>query len=253
MRALGEEAGARGRSGEKPGAPPFDLLKGKRMENRPYSEDELIPISALQHFLFCERQFALIHVEQLWEENRFTAEGKVLHERVDIEGHESRRLFRQEYAMALRSLARGLIGKADLVELRLRPEGGVVEAVPVEFKRGKDKEDDCDRVQLCAQALCLEEMLGINVPRGDFYYLGAHRRTHVELSMELRATTLETIKKARRILESGETPQARYSRAKCDSCSLVEACMPKSTSSGGKRVGQFVMAELSVMRKECAP
>jgi len=104
-----------------------------------YSEDDLIPISGLQHVLYCERQFALIHVEQAWEENRFTAEGSVLHERVDEEGHESRKLFRQEYAMAIRSLEFGIIGKCDLVELYLKPEGGVAEFVPVEFKRGKDK------------------------------------------------------------------------------------------------------------------
>lgn len=89
-----------------------------------YSEDDLVPISALQHVLFCERQYALIHLEQVWEENRFTAEGKVLHERVDAEHHESRRLFRQEYGMAVRSLERGLIGKCDLVELYLSPGEG---------------------------------------------------------------------------------------------------------------------------------
>jgi CRISPR-associated exonuclease Cas4 len=215
------------------------------------TDDDLLPISALQHILFCERQFALIHVEQLWEENRFTAEGKVLHERVDAEGHESRRLFRQEYAMGLRSLAHGIIGKADLVEIWLKIEGGVAEAVPVEFKRGKDKEGDCDRVQLCAQALCLEEMLGIPVPRGDFYYLGAHRRTHVELSGDLRATTLAAIDRARSILDSGATPAARYAKAKCERCSLADPCMPRWTSAGGKRVDRFVAAEIAAMREEC--
>lgn len=215
-------------------------------------EEDLLPISGLQHLLFCERQFALIHVEQLWEENRFTAEGKVLHERVDAEGYESRRLFRQEYAMPLRSLERGLIGKADLVEIRLRPEGGFVEAVPVEFKRGKDKESDCDRVQLCAQALCLEEMLGISVSRGDFYYLGAHRRTHAEMSVGLRAATIDAISRARQILETGKTPVARYTKAKCDRCSLIETCMPKWTGGGGKRVDLFVQAEISAVREDCS-
>jgi CRISPR-associated exonuclease Cas4 len=217
-----------------------------------YSDDDLIPISALQHLLFCERQFALIHVEQVWEENRFTAEGKVLHERVDDTRNESRKLFRQEYGMALRSLRYGLIGKADLVEFRLRDSGGVAEAVPVEFKRGKDKEEDCDRVQLCAQALCLEEMTGASCPRGDFYYLGAHRRTHVDISGELRSRTIAAVDRARSVLEAGATLAAHYSRATCDRCSLMDLCMPKSAGSGGKRVGQFVRSELAAMRKECS-
>ena len=217
-----------------------------------YSEDDLVPISGLQHVLYCERQFALIHVEQLWEENRFTAEGEVLHERVDVEGHESRRLFRQEYGMAVRSLGRGLIGKCDLVELYLRPEGGVAEAVPVEFKRGKDKEEDWDRVQLCAQALCLEEMLGAAAARGAFYYLGAHRRTNLEFSGDLRAETVAAIARARSILESGKTPAAKYERAKCDRCSLLDLCMPEATGGGGRRVEGFVQAELATMRKECS-
>jgi CRISPR-associated exonuclease Cas4 len=217
-----------------------------------YSEDDLIPISGLQHLQYCERQFALIHVEQIWEDNRFTAEGEVLHERVDAEGHESRRLYRQEFGMAVRSLELGLIGKCDLVELYLRPEGGVAEAVPVEFKRGKAKEDDRDLVQLCAQALCLEEMLGVAVARGDFYYLGAHRRTHAEISVQLREVTKSTIARARDILESGSTPVAEYEPRKCDRCSLVEDCMPKAVGGGGKRVSRYLQAGIAAARKECS-
>jgi CRISPR-associated exonuclease Cas4 len=215
-----------------------------------YSEDDLIPISALQHLLYCERQFALIHVEQLWEDNRYTAEGEVLHERVDAEHHESRRLFRQEYGMAIRSLELGIIGKCDLVELYMRPEGGVAEAVAVEFKRGKDKEDDCDRVQLCAQALCLEEMLGAVATRGSFYYLGAHRRTSVDISIELRVRTREAIERARAILAAGKTPGAEYKASKCDRCSLVDLCMPMAVGGGGKRVDRYVSSSLASMRKE---
>lgn len=218
-----------------------------------YSEDDLVLISSLQHLLYCERQFALIHVEQLWEENQFTAEGTLLHERVDVEGHESRKLFRQEYAMALRSLEYGIIGKADLVELYLEPGGKVAEAVPVEFKRGKDKEEDCDRVQLYAQALCLEEMFKIPVARGAFYYLGAHRRTNLEFSSELKAETVSAIAKARCILETGSTPEAEFDHKKCDRCSLVDICMPKALDRGGKRVERYIQAELASVRKECSP
>jgi CRISPR-associated exonuclease Cas4 len=217
-----------------------------------YSEDDLLPISGLQHLLYCERQFALIHVEQLWADNRYTAEGDALHERVDVEHHESRRLFRQEYGMAIRSLELGMIGKCDLVDLYLRPEGGVAEAVPVEFKRGKNKEDDCDRVQLCAQALCLEEMFRIEVARGDFYYLGAHRRTSAELGAALRATTKASLARAREILELGATPAAVFESAKCDRCSLVEECMPRAVGQAGKRVDRYIAAGIAAARRECS-
>jgi CRISPR-associated exonuclease Cas4 len=217
-----------------------------------YAEDDLIPICSLQHLVFCERQFALIHVEGLWEENRFTAEGKVLHERVDAGGHESRRLFRQEFGMALRSLYEGIIGKADLAELYLAPGGSVAEAVPVEFKRGREKEDDCDRVQLCAQAFCLEEMLAITVSRGAFYYLGAHRRTNLEIGGELRTRTRAAIARARVILADGRTPAAKYDRSKCDRCSLVELCMPAAVGEGGKRVDKYLQAEIAAARRECS-
>ena len=215
-----------------------------------FSEDDLVLISGLQHLLYCERQFALAYVEHVWEENRFTAEGKVLHERVDAEHHESRRLFRQEYGMAVRSLEYGIVGKCDLVELYLEPGGKTAEAIPVEFKRGRDKEDDCDRVQLYAQALCLTEMLGAPAVHGDVYYLGAHRRTHVEFSAQLHEATLRAIARAREMLESGETPAARYEKAKCGRCSLLDVCMPGAMDRGGKRVGRYVQAQLAAARRE---
>ena len=216
-----------------------------------YSEDDLVPISALQHILFCERQYALIHIEQVWEENRFTAEGKVLHERVDVEHHESRKLFRQEYGMAVRSLERGLIGKCDLVELYLSPKGDVAEAVPVEFKRGRNKEEDVDRVQLCAQAFCLEEMFGVSVPIGQLYYLQEHRRTTVDIDGPLRAKTMELVARIHQLQSSGVTPPAVYEKQKCDRCSLLELCMPKIAGSGGKRVDRFVQSQIRAMREAC--
>jgi len=124
-----------------------------------YEEDDLLPLSALQHILFCERQCALIHIEQIWVENMFTAQGRVMHERVDRTGHESRRDVRLEFGVPLRSLRLGIIGKADMVEFHRQIDGDW-QPFPVEYKRGKPKKENWDKVQLCAQALCLEEMMG---------------------------------------------------------------------------------------------
>ena len=120
-----------------------------------YTEDDLIPLSALQHILFCERQCALIHIEQVWSENLFTAEGRIMHERVHTADRESRGDIRIEFGMWLRSLRLGLIGKADVVEFHRKPDSQkagseVWVPFPVEYKRGKPKKDNCDKVQLCA-------------------------------------------------------------------------------------------------------
>jgi CRISPR-associated exonuclease Cas4 len=214
-----------------------------------YSEDDLLQISALQHAMFCERQYALIHLEQVWEENRFTAEGRVLHERVDSEHHELRRLFKQEYGMAVRSLQWGLIGKCDLVELWYSKDGNVEKISPVEFKRGKKKTDDIDRVQLCAQVLCLEEMFSINIESGQFYYLQEHRRTRESVDEPLREKTTAVIERVMKIRETGKTVAAKYEKRKCDNCSIVDLCIPKSTGSKFKRVDQFIDAQLRLMEK----
>jgi CRISPR-associated exonuclease Cas4 len=216
-----------------------------------FDEENLIPISALQHILFCERQYALIHLEQLWEENLFTAEGRVLHERVDAEHHESRKNYRQEYGMALRSLSLGLIGKCDLVELWHSEDTTVKKITPVEFKRGKEKANDVDRVQLCAQAICLEEMFGIPVEAGQIYYLQEHRRTNEVFDEELRSHTRIVIDRARALWESGKTPAAEYEKHKCDRCSIVDICMPKNTGRGSKNVERFVQNQLRIIRAAC--
>jgi len=217
-----------------------------------FLEDELLPISALSHACYCERRFALIHLEQEWQENRFTAEGRVLHERVDAEHHESRRLFKQEYGMAVRSLKHGLIGKCDLVELWYNNDGSVEKVSPVEFKRGKKKADDTDRVQLCAQVLCLEEMLNITIDSGQFYYLQEHRRTNEAVDAPLREKTIALIERIMKIRETGETSAAKYEKRKCDNCSLVGLCMPKSTGDGHKKVGGYIEAQLRFLEKDSA-
>ena len=139
-------------------------------------------------------------------------------------------------------------GKCDLVELRLGPDGSVVEAVPVEFKRGKKKEDETDLAQLCAQALCLEEMFGIAVPVGEFYYLQEHRRREASIDAGLRQRTESLVERIREIREVGKTPPAAYDRRKCESCSLIETCMPRSAGGGAHRVDRYVASQLRAIR-----
>ncbi|RZB30656.1 MAG: CRISPR-associated exonuclease Cas4 [Desulfobacteraceae bacterium Eth-SRB1] len=196
-----------------------------------YSEDDLIPLSALQHIIFCERQCALIHIEQAWAENLFTAEGRIMHERVHTADRESRGDIRIEYSMWLRSFRLGLIGKADVVEFHrpasLKTGSTAWVPFPVEYKRGKPKKDNCDKVQLCAQALCLEEMLNVEVPCGALFYGKKRRRTDVVFDSALRQQTEDTAMRLHKLIASGRTPKPVYT-PKCDSCSLAKICMPKT-------------------------
>jgi CRISPR-associated exonuclease Cas4 len=217
-----------------------------------YSPDDLIQISALSHACYCARRFALVHLEGLWAENRFTAEGEVLHERVHSEHAESRKTYRQEYDMAVRSLKWGLIGKCDLVEIWYNNDLKSVQKVnPVEFKRGREKESDVDRVQLCAQCLCLEEMFSVNIAEAQLYYLQEHRRSDVLIDTALRQTTGDVIKTAQTIWNERRTPQAVYEGKKCDRCSLVDLCMPRETEKGGKNVERYMANQLRITEREC--
>ncbi|MBF0477036.1 MAG: CRISPR-associated protein Cas4 [Deltaproteobacteria bacterium] len=219
-----------------------------------YTEDDLLPISALQHLLFCQRQCALIHIERLWSENRLTAEGRIMHERVHEAHHETRDQVRVEYAVPLRSLRLGLTGIADVVEFHLdnpsgddrssqeaalaalirKRKGAIAKPSshrrrprPVEYKRGSAKPGHCDKVQLCAQALCLEEMLNTEIPDGDLYYGKNRRRLNVEFDSELRQVTTDAAEKLHLLVASGQTPRPVYA-SRCDSCSLVNLCLPKT-------------------------
>lgn len=190
-----------------------------------YTEDDLIMVSALQHIAFCPRQCALIHIEQVWNENRATAEGRIMHERVHEEQRESRGDVRIEYGIPLRSLRLGLIGKADVVEFH-RLDKETRQPFPVEYKRGKPKLDHCDMIQLCAQAMCLEEMLSISVPKGAIFYGRTRRRFDVSFDNALRNETEEAAKRARQLINSGITPPPVYEK-RCESCSLIGECLPK--------------------------
>ena len=190
-----------------------------------YTEDDLLPISALQHLVFCERQCALIHIEQLWSENQFTAQGRVLHERVHEIAAERRRDIRVEFGMSLRSLRLGLIGKADVIEFH-RVTNENWQPFPVEYKRGKPKSNNSDKVQLCAQAVCLEETLSVEIPKGALYYGKERRRTEVIFDHDLRQETENAALRLHQLIRSGVTPKAVY-LPKCDQCSLVPYCLPK--------------------------
>jgi CRISPR-associated exonuclease Cas4 len=197
-----------------------------------YSEDDLIPLSALQHLLFCERQCALIHIEQMWNENLFTAEGKIMHERVDEASRESRGDVRIEFGMPLRSLRLGLVGKADVVEFHRKTASKDAKSpewvpFPVEYKRGKPKKDNCDKVQLCAQALCLEEMLDVEIPCGALFYGKTRRRKDVNFDNALRQETESAANRLHKLIESGKTPNPVYT-SKCKSCSFFHVCLPKT-------------------------
>ena len=184
-----------------------------------YDENDLLPISALQHLIFCERRCALIHVERMWAENRLTAEGRLLHDRAHAASSESRNGVRIVRALRLRSLRLGLIGVADVVEFRGRTP------FPVEYKRGKPKPDACDEVQLCAQALCLEEMLTCSVSAGALFYGKTRRRKDVKLDDALRSKTENAAERLHALIRRGEIPPAVF-EPKCAHCSLKDLCMP---------------------------
>jgi CRISPR-associated exonuclease Cas4 len=188
-------------------------------------EDDFIQLSSLQHYAFCPRQCALIHIEQLWSESGLTAEGRIMHERVHEEQRESRGNVRIEYGVPLRSLTLGLIGKADVVEFH-RVGKETWQPFPVEYKRGKPKLDHCDMIQLCAQAMCLEEMLSVSILKGAIFYGRTRRRLDVSFDDNLRKETEEAAEQAHKLIASGITPSAIYEK-RCKSCSLIGECLPK--------------------------
>jgi len=185
--------------------------------------DQIILISALQHYAYCPRQFALIHIEQVWNDNFYTAHGNLLHERVDSCEPEQRGGVRYERGVAVKSHQLHLTGKLDLLEIQGKPPA---KFFPVEYKRGKPKIEDWDKIQLCAQALCLEEMREITIDEGALWYWQVRRRESVIFDDILRSVTLAAIKGAHEILASGETPAPTEDKKRCRACSLVDLCEP---------------------------
>jgi len=191
-------------------------------------DDGLVPISALQHYVYCPRQCALIHIERIWQENRHTAEGRVLHERADTPRSEKRRGVRTATAVALAHPGLGLVGVADVVEFHREGDSADERPFPVEYKRGRPKAHRADEIQLCAQALCLESMLGRPVPCGALFYGAVRRRKDVVFDDDLRALTRHTAEAVRAMFDSGRVPSAEYAAKRCDACSLIDLCQPRT-------------------------
>ena len=199
--------------------------------------DDYILISGLQHLLFCPRQWALIHIDRQWRENFFTAQGRVLHEKVHSEESESRPGLITARGLALRCERLMICGVADAVEFH-RSENGILlpgrkgrwSPFPVEFKNGRPKTKDCDRIQLCAQAVCLEEMLGVCISEGALFYGSTRRRENVDFSPALRKQMEETVRQAHEMMTSGTIPPPQPDKH-CKSCSIADICQPASGSS----------------------
>lgn len=198
-----------------------------------YSPEELLPLSGIQHFVFCRRQWALIFVERQWQENVLTTEGKLLHERADDPFFaEVRKGVILTRAMPVASYRLGLIGVCDVVQFTPSEEGarlhgreGTYQPAPVEYKRGHEKHDHSDEAQLCAQALCLEEMLSTSIPTAYLYYGETRHRVEVALTEELREFVVKMTEEMHGYFQRGYTPRVKTSKA-CRSCSLEEVCLP---------------------------
>ena len=197
-----------------------------------FSDEDLLSISGLRQLAFCERRWVLVHMEMEWNENALTIEGKHMHEFIHEQGTNISSGMRMTRGLHLRSLILGLYGVADLVEFHDQDEGtqlpgltGCWVPYPVEYKRGRKRYDSADEVQLCAQALCLEEMLGVTVPKGAVYYGQPRRRMEIDISQDLREEVERLCSRARELYISGHSPHPRFGKH-CSNCSLENICMP---------------------------
>lgn len=198
-----------------------------------YDEDDFLHLSGIQHFAFCRRQWALAYIELQWQENVRTVEGKLLHEKAhDVTAKEKRGDLIIARAMPVHSRLYGISGECDVVEFHKSPDGisltgreGKYTVIPVEYKRGEPKVGDADRMQLMAQALCLEEMLCCEIPEGYLYYGETRHREKVEFSHELREKTVKAFEEMHQYYARGYTPKVKRTRS-CNACSLKDICLP---------------------------
>lgn len=209
-----------------------------------------MPISALQHLIFCERQCALIHVEGIWRENRFTQQGRILHEKIHTDTVKTSGHVRTEYSVQLRSLEHGLFGKADIVEYHRTSirKKYPAKILPIEYKRGSPKSDLSDSVQLCAQALCLEEMLGAEIEAGEIFYGKTRRRKAVQFDDHLRQITKAAALRLHEIIEQQSTPPPQY-KDHCERCSLFDICKPRLFTRK-KSAAAFIQQHIDSLMKD---
>jgi len=199
-----------------------------------YKEDEFLHLSGLQHFAFCRRQWALIHIEQQWEENIRTTEGQLIHSKAhDADIRESRGDKVISRGVSVYSSELGVSGQCDVLEYHRGATGvplpgrdGLWQPYPIEYKRGEPKENDADALQLCTQAMCLEQMLCCDIPEGALYYGQTHRRVSVEFDAQLRARVHELLAEMHALYRRGHSPKAKPAKH-CNACSLKELCLPR--------------------------
>jgi CRISPR-associated exonuclease Cas4 len=197
----------------------------------PIDEADYLPLSGLQHLVFCTRQCALIHVEGVFVESHLTVEGRLLHAPADTPHRKAREYVEVESAVMLCSTRLGLVGKADRIELFR--EGNTTRLFPVESKRARRRSFEADCVQLCAQAMALEEARGVPVPCGALYYIRARLRVVVQFTDELRRRTLDAAREYHRMVRTRSVPRARFD-GRCRDCSLRHVCLPKLTDGHGR-------------------
>jgi len=208
-----------------------------------YSEEDMLMLSGIQHFVFCKRQWALIHMEMQWAENEKTARGKYLHKKVDnYRARESKGNMLILRSAHVSSYKLGLSGMCDIIEILLNTNEKFSSAHPVEYKSGKPKENECDKIQLCAQAIAIEEMMGIDVPLGSIYYNEIRRRLTVQIDDYLKERTVEVSKEMHDTIKEGLIPKPRYGKW-CHQCSLESICMPRIVSEN-KSIKKYIMEQL---------
>lgn len=214
-----------------------------------YKEEDFLQISGLQHFQFCRRQWALIHLEQQWAENLRTVEGELLHQRAhDASQRERRGELLITRDMRVFSVTLGVSGSCDVVEFKKSETGvplsgmeGKYQPYPIEYKRGSPRTDHANHLQLCAQAMCLEEMLCCDIPEGALYYGEIRRREKVVFTEELRQEVKAALEEMHQLYQRGYTPKVRPSKS-CNACSLKELCLPKLTKK--KSVAKYLRERL---------
>jgi len=225
-----------------------------------FTEDDLLPISALAHLLFCERRAVLVHLEEIWEDNPFTAEGRHIHEKAHGTGTAVEGKIRVARGLWLRSLYLGLIGKADVTEFHPCSEAenappgvplpgveGLWRPFPVEYKRGRRRHERGYEIQLCAQAMCMEEMLSVSIPQGALYYAATHRRLEIDFDETLRKETKTAAARLHELMNKTTTPLAQFGK-KCESCSMLNLCLPQNT---GKKtcVLQYLLRQIEQVKE----